>query len=91
LLDRRFFSLARWSADRFGLILCDLAVRFLLRADVSLTIAVDDTLFKRTGKKVFGVAPLLEKAGSWVAAHGCPPIPNAVILAILYTAGIWAN
>jgi hypothetical protein len=28
----------------------------MLAADSALTIAVDDTLFKRSGKKVFGVA-----------------------------------
>ena len=52
----RFFAAARWSADRLGLILCDMAVRLLLADQDSLTIAVDDTLFKRTGRKVFGAA-----------------------------------
>src|SRR5690349_24611253 len=52
----RLFSNARWSGDALGLVLADLIVARLLPADSALTIAVDDTLFKRSGKKVFGVA-----------------------------------
>ena len=36
--------------------LADLIVARLLPAGAALTIAVDDTLFKRSGKKVFGAA-----------------------------------
>jgi len=50
----RFFALARWSADRVGLVLCDMIVRLLLSKDAPITLAVDDTLFKRSGRKVFG-------------------------------------
>src|SRR3954451_23428991 len=52
----RLFSNARWSADALGLVLSDLIVAHLLPAGSPLTVAVDDTLFKRSGKKVFGVA-----------------------------------
>jgi DDE superfamily endonuclease len=52
----RFFAVARWSADAVGLALADLIVARLLPAGAPLTIAVDDTLFKRSGKRVFGVA-----------------------------------
>ena len=52
----RLFANARWSGDALGLALADLIVARLLPADSALTIAVDDTLFKRSGKKVFGVA-----------------------------------
>src|SRR5690349_19458929 len=52
----RLFSNARWSGDALGLVLADLIVARLLAADSALTIAVDDTLFKRSGKKVFGAA-----------------------------------
>jgi hypothetical protein len=38
------------------LVLTDLIVARLLPADSAVTIAIDDTLFKRSGKKVFGVA-----------------------------------
>src|SRR4029078_8070942 len=39
-----------------GLVLADLIVTHLLPAGSPLTVAVDDTLFKRSGKKVFGAA-----------------------------------
>ncbi len=52
----RFFALARWSTDAIGLVLADLIVARLLPAGSAITIAIDDTLFKRSGKKVFGVA-----------------------------------
>src|SRR4029079_17449160 len=52
----RLFTNARWSGDALGLVLVDLIVARLLPADSALTVAVDDTLFKRSGKKVFGVS-----------------------------------
>src|SRR6186997_3333482 len=52
----RLFSTARWSGDALGLALADLIVTHLLPAGSPLTVAVDDTLFKRSGRKVFGVA-----------------------------------
>jgi hypothetical protein len=52
----RFFAVARWSSDTVGLVLADLIVTHLLPVGSPLTVAVDDTLFKRSGKKVFGVA-----------------------------------
>ena len=52
----RMFTNARWSGDALGLTLADLIVARLLPAGAALTIAVDDTLFKRSGKKVFGAA-----------------------------------
>ncbi len=48
----RFFSEAAWSADDVGLILARLVVRLLVPAGGAVTVAVDDTLFHRTGKKV---------------------------------------
>jgi hypothetical protein len=52
----RLFAVARWSSDAVGLALADLIVARLLPAGAALTVAVDDTLFKRSGTKVFGVA-----------------------------------
>lgn len=49
-----FFSRAAWSTDTLGLYLSRLIVRALLPDGAALTVAVDDTLFKRRGKKVFG-------------------------------------
>ena len=52
----RLFTHARWSADALGLVLADLIVTHLVPAGSPLTVAVDDTLFKRSGKNVFGAA-----------------------------------
>jgi DDE superfamily endonuclease len=52
----RLFAVARWSSDAIGLALADLIVAQLLPAGAAVTLAVDDTLFKRSGKKVFGAA-----------------------------------
>ncbi|MGW0633923.1 IS701 family transposase [Streptomyces sp. NPDC002758] len=52
----RFFSTARWCADQVGLALADVIVACLLPAGAPITVVVDDTLFKRSGKKVFGAA-----------------------------------
>ena len=51
----RFFAGARWCADAVGLVLADLVVT-LLPEGAPVTVVVDDTLFKRSGKKVFGAA-----------------------------------
>ena len=51
-----FFSRARWSPDLLGVSLSHLIVRRLLPESAVLTVAADDTLFKRRGKKVFGAA-----------------------------------
>jgi hypothetical protein len=51
-----FFARARWSPDRVGLALARLIVQKLLSDGAALQVAVDDTLFKRRGKKVFGAA-----------------------------------
>src|SRR5215469_11913689 len=45
----RFFAVARWSADAIGLALAGLIVTRLLPAQSPITVAVDDTLFKRSG------------------------------------------
>ena len=48
----RFFSAHRWDPDRLGLAVARLVVHRLLDADASITVAVDDTLFRRWGKQV---------------------------------------
>ncbi|MBS1863608.1 MAG: transposase [Actinobacteria bacterium] len=49
----RFFSRARWSADRLGLVALGVLVERLLGEDEPLVVAVDDTLLRRCGPKVF--------------------------------------
>jgi hypothetical protein len=50
----KFFSQAAWSTDTLGMYLSRLIVRTLLPDGAAITVAVDDTLFKKRGKKVFG-------------------------------------
>jgi DDE superfamily endonuclease len=52
----RFFSAARWQADQLGLAVCDLIVTRLLTPAAPIRLVVDDSLFRRTGRKVFGAA-----------------------------------
>lgn len=51
----RFFSTAKWCPQRVGLVLAELIVTRLLPAGAPIIVAVDDTLFRRRGKKVHGV------------------------------------
>jgi len=48
-----FFSRARWNAGDLGLAAAVLVVSLLVPARAPVDVAVDDTLFKRRGKKVF--------------------------------------
>lgn len=52
----RFFSHARWDLDALGLALARLVVAAFTAPGQALTVAVDDTLFHRYGRTVFGVA-----------------------------------
>jgi hypothetical protein len=71
-----FFSRARWNADDLGLAAAVLVVSLLVPAGAPVDVAVDDTLFKRRGKKVWaaswfhdGSAPGPAKTGygnNWV-------------------------
>jgi len=51
----RFFSTARWCPHQLGLGVAELVVTHLLARGAPVTVAVDDTLFRRRGKKVHGV------------------------------------
>lgn len=50
----RFFSRARWSCDRVGLVALRLVAGRLVGGGEPLCLAVDDTFVKRFGPKVFG-------------------------------------
>ena len=52
----RFFSHARWSVDAVSATLARLVVRLLVGPDEAVTVAVDDTLFRRRGPKVFAAS-----------------------------------
>lgn len=51
----RFFSRARWCCDAVGMTVLDLVVEHLLAGGAAIELAVDDSLFKRSGPKVWGV------------------------------------
>lgn len=50
----RFFNAGRWSADQLGLAVARLIIDRLIPPGAALTVAIDDTLFKRRGRKVHG-------------------------------------
>jgi DDE superfamily endonuclease len=52
----RFFAETRWEPDTVGLMLARLAVGLFVTAPAAVTVAVDDTLFHRYGKLVYGAA-----------------------------------
>ena len=51
-----FFTHARWCADTLGLAVLTLIVQHLVAPGEALLVAVDDTLFRRTGRKVHATA-----------------------------------
>ena len=51
-----FFARARWCPDQVGLVLARLVVQRLLPAGAPVLIAVDDTLFRRSGRRVHAAA-----------------------------------
>src|SRR6266568_6217922 len=55
-LAYRFFATARWSADQLGLVLLDLITMMLVSPDAAVVLAVDDTLWRRTGRRLHGAA-----------------------------------
>jgi DDE superfamily endonuclease len=48
-----FFARRRWSADRLGLALAAFVVERFLAPQAPIAVAIDDTLFPRSGAKVF--------------------------------------
>ncbi|MGH2843636.1 MAG: IS701 family transposase [Solirubrobacteraceae bacterium] len=51
-----FFAERKWCPDRLGLLLLDFLIARLVPAGEPIVLAVDDTLFKRRGKQVWGAA-----------------------------------
>jgi hypothetical protein len=49
----RFFSRAVWDIDRLGLVVARMVVTRLLKPGEPITVVIDDTLFKRWGRKVW--------------------------------------
>jgi SRSO17 transposase len=51
-----FFSARQWCPDKLGLLLLDFLVATFVAAGEPIRVAVDDSLFKRAGKQVYGAA-----------------------------------
>jgi hypothetical protein len=51
----RFFSAAVWDVDRLGLAAAGFIVTHLLDPQAPIVVAVDDTLFRRWGRKIHNV------------------------------------
>jgi DDE superfamily endonuclease len=49
-----FFARARWELDQLGLAIAQLAVLLVLPPGADLQVAVDDSVFRRSGRKVHG-------------------------------------
>src|SRR5215472_2598052 len=49
-----FFARAAWELDELGLAVARLVVGLLVPAGGAVTVAVDDSVFRRAGRKVFG-------------------------------------
>ena len=49
-----FFARARWELDQLGLAVAQLAVMLLVPPGADLEVAVDDSVFRRSGRKVHG-------------------------------------
>lgn len=49
-----FFARARWETDRLGLAVAQLVVLLLIEPGADVTVAVDDSVFRRCGRKVHG-------------------------------------
>ncbi len=50
----RFFSRARWAPDQLGLVLAAVIVERFIAEGEPVTVAIDDTLLQRWGRKVYG-------------------------------------
>ena len=59
-----FFAYRRWEPDELGLRLLGFLVSVLVGADAPICLAVDDTLFGRSGKRVYGAHYLHDGAQS---------------------------
>jgi hypothetical protein len=49
-----FFARRRWDPDKLGLVLLDFLLSVFVKAHEPIRLAVDDTLFGRSGKRVWG-------------------------------------
>jgi DDE superfamily endonuclease len=75
-----FFAAARWEADELGLAVARLVVRLLVPPGEPLVVAVDDSLFRRCGRRVYGAG--------WQYDGSCPARSRIAFGTCFVTAGI---
>jgi hypothetical protein len=98
----RFFSSAIWDVDRMGLVVARLIVERLLDPGEAITVVLDDTLFKRWGRKVYHAfwthdgsaqgGKKIARGNRWVVAGIVVRLPfttAAVCLPVLFR--LWAG
>ena len=99
----RFFASAAWSADAVGLVVLRLVTGWLVPAGAPLVIAVDDTMFRRAGRKVHAaywgydgslkVPPggkKLSRGNTWVVAAAIVALPFVRLpVALPVAARLW--
>jgi hypothetical protein len=78
---RSFFSRARWNPDGLGLAAALLVTSLLVPAGAPVTVAIDDTLFKRRGKKVWAASWFHDGSAQGPAKTGYGN--NRVVLAVI--------
>jgi hypothetical protein len=76
-----FFSCARWHPDELGLAAARLVVSLLVPAGAPVTVAIDDTLLKRRGKKVWAASWFHDGSATGPAKTGFGN--NWVVLAVI--------
>lgn len=82
----RLFSAARWCLDTLGLVVFDLIIRHV---NGTVLLALDDTLARKRGSKIFGVGmhhdPLLSSRGKAITNWG----HSWVVLGVLIRFPLW--
>jgi hypothetical protein len=77
----RFFSHARWKPDDLGIAVARLAVSLLVPDGEPVTVAIDDTLFRRRGKRVWAASWFHDGSAQGPAKTGYGN--NWVVLAVI--------
>ena len=76
----RFFATARWSLDQVGLTMLGLVIGWLAPAGAPVVVAVDDTLFRRTGRHVHAACWAYD--GSRRVTAGQPKLSRGITFVI---------
>jgi hypothetical protein len=86
-----FFARARWDLDELGLAVARLVVALLVPAGAAVTVAVDDSVFPRCGRKVFGAA--WQHDGSSPArdklSFGTCFVTCAIVVVLPFSSRLW--